>query len=319
MRVLKWLDAGRSSVVAALALALVVPSVNVTVFDGLPLEGAWEFGALAALLPFVFSASLRDRLARALRSRLPWGHRAVLAGAMLAIVVKILLLAFGSDRGFVGCYASTWRPPDTRCERSYSNLFQRHDGATRVDPELDFGPSGDQASNLIVTPSVTAYREGVSRTDWDFSFANDLRFNEAPGVALSLHQFMPFEARWTGRAAIPDDGEVQIRYAGQGKVEIGGTVVALPVSLVSRIITAQVPPGDQQLDAEFAFQAVHGATLAEFRLLTQAGEPIPAAAPHSSSRLRPSWSGSSSRSPSPASPRSRSPRWGATCCCSASC
>lgn len=273
---LGWVDAGRSSLVVALGLALVVPSVNVVAFDGLPLDNPWEIGALAALLPFVFSPRLRATLAGRLTRRVSWGPRALFIAAAALIVMKLVLLGLGSDRGFVGCYVSTWKVPQHRCEESYSNLFKRHDGATRVDEQIDFGPGGAQANRLDPAFSSLVYSNGVARTDWDLSFANDLRFNEGQG-GPGLHELMPFDASWNGTAAIPDDGIVRIRYVGSGSVRVGEKRVTLPPSNRSRTVSARFPSGDQPLEARFGFP--EGAPFAEFRILDRSGTAIDAASP----------------------------------------
>lgn len=279
-----WVDAGRSSLVLVLAVALLVPSVNVVAFDGLPLDSLWEVGALAVLLPFVFSVSLREALASALKRRARWAPQALFIATTTAIVIKLLLLGAGSDRGFVGCYDSTWKPPPQRCEESYSNLFRRHDGATRVDEEIDFGPSDQQASRLVPAFSSLVYTAGMGSTDWDLSFSNDLRFDEGPGgTGLSLHKLMPFEATWNGTASIPGDGIVRIQYVGRGRVRIGKASVLLPPSDISRTISTHVPSGNQSLEASFGFP--EGSPFAEFRILNQGGDPIVAAAPSAAEHL----------------------------------
>jgi O-Antigen ligase len=274
--VLRWIDGGRSSIVVALAVALLVPSINVVGLDGLPLDSPWELAAFALLAPFVLSAALREALANLLGRRASWGPRAVFVAVVMVVVAKLLLLGFGSDRGFVGCYASTWKPPESRCEASYSNLFERHDGATRVDETIDFGSSSQQASELVQTYDTFVYTAGAARTDWNLSFSNDLRFNE--GVeATNLHELIPFTASWEGTAAIPDDGMVEVTYIGSGAVEVGGSRISLPMSRGSRTVRASVPAGDQPLHAELRFP--DGASFAEFRILSQSGAAIAAAEP----------------------------------------
>jgi hypothetical protein len=276
---LRWVQEGRSSIVVGLAAALAVPSVNTVVFDGVPFGNAWEVAAVLALLPFVFSAGLRERLGRALDRHGDRGKRAALVGIAIAIVLKLLLLGFGDDRGFVGCYASTWKPPPQPCEKSYSNIFGRHGGATRVDQELDFGPSAPEGSDLVTAPAIPVEREGVATTDWELGFANDLRFNEGSGEPVKLRALMPFAVGWTGTAAIPEDGRAIVTYAGSGKLEVGGRSVPLPESPSPRTIRVSLPPGDQPLRAEFTYEAVYRAPFAEFRLLNDSGDPISAAAP----------------------------------------
>lgn len=285
-----WLDAAQTSLVAALALALVIPSVNLTLFDGLPLAGVWEACAFAALLPFVFSSSLRAALAARLGKWTSWGRRLVLIAVVAAIVLKALLLAFGSDGGFVGCYASTWKPPSEPCERSYSNFFGRNGDATRIDEQIDFGPTDSHAADLLTSPdsmtlAFAAYSEGVAATDWDLSFSNDLRFNDASEYGSQIHELLPFSATWRGTAQVPDDGVLQIRYSGRGRVSVGAKQVLLPRADQSRRIVVRVPAGAQPMRARFAFadarfvSGLRGVEFPELRLLDSDGDAIEAATP----------------------------------------
>ena len=283
---LRWVQEGRSSLVVGLAVALLVPSVNTVVFDGVPLDNGWEVLATLALLPFVFSSGLRDRMAGVLRGRAAWGPRAAMIGVGIALVLKLLLLGAGDDRGFEACYASTLKPFAQPCESSYSNLFERNGGATRVDQELDFGPSDRTGEDLVTAPGIPVEREGVATTDWELSFANDLRFNiPVSAGAANLRALMPFSVGWTGTAEIPDDGRVTITYAGRGSLEVGGQAVPLPASPAPRSVEATLPPGDQPLRAEFTYDAVYNAPFAEFRLLDASGDPIAAAVPPAWERL----------------------------------
>ncbi|MGC1165454.1 MAG: O-antigen ligase family protein [Solirubrobacterales bacterium] len=279
----RWIDAGRSSVVLALGMALAIPTVNVVPFDGLPLDRPAEIVALVALLPFLFSSSLRATVGDLLRRRTRWGPRAVLIATAIAIAIKVALLIGGTDSGFVACYSSTWKPAPSRCEESYSNLLQRHDGATRIDQEIDFGPTPDRASALVRTYSTLTYERGIAATDWNLSFSNDLRFNQGRQAGLSLHELMPFAVTWRGTAKIPADGLLRIRYRGQGAFEIGGTRIKLPPSNGPRTIVARVPAGEQPLLGSFAFP--QRAAEAELRLLSRDGDPIAAAGPASGERI----------------------------------
>jgi hypothetical protein len=279
---LSWLDGRRASVVIALLIALAIPSVNEVAFDGIPLDSGWEAVAFALLVPFALSASLRELLATTATKRVSWGHRALLLAAVLAIVAKLLLLGFGSDRGFTACYSATWKPPDDRCEKSYSNVLQRHDGATRIDERIDFGPSQEQIGD-IVTAYALVHRDGVAATDWNLAFSNDLRFNEPPGTELSLHELMPFRASWLGTASIPEDGTVLITYTGQGRMRIGEKSVSLPLAIRTRTVSLEAASGDQPLRAEFEFAG--RSPYAELRLRDGDGNAIEAAVPALAERL----------------------------------
>jgi hypothetical protein len=279
---LRWVDNSPSSAVAVLALALVVPSVNTVTYDGLPISSPWEVGAFAALMPFVFSATLRAAFAELIRERIPWGSRGLVLGALAVMLIKLLLLGLGSDQGFVACYQAIIHPPSTPCEQSYANWLDRHNGATRVDEGINFGPSEAQASNLDPAFPSLAYRKGIATTNWNLSFANDLRFNEATKrtsatAAISWHEIMPFTATWMGTASIPSDGLIKVEYVGHGTLRIGGTEVQLPATVRPRLIETHVPGGDQPLQAQFGY--AEGASFSALRVLDHANAPIGAAAP----------------------------------------
>jgi hypothetical protein len=199
------------------------------------------------------------------------------------MILKLLLLGFGSDRGFTGCYSSTWKPPPERCEGSYSNPFHRHGGATRVDDSIDFGPTTATASRLVTTYSTLVYEKGIAETNWNLSFANDLRFNDVPVEGFSLHQQMPFGVEWRGTADVPSGGTVRIEYAGGGNVRIGARTVRLPVSNQPQTVVTQVPEGSQDLWVEF--RTGRYAPFAEIRILDGSGQPLAAAHPSLLERL----------------------------------
>jgi 4-amino-4-deoxy-L-arabinose transferase-like glycosyltransferase len=252
----RWLDAGRSSLVVVLGLALAVPSINALSFDGLPLDNPPEAIALALLLPFAFSAFMRQALPDFLQRRNPKGRRLLLTLGVVVIVVKLILLAAGSDRGFVGCYsspASNLSPRPPRCEASYGNWLRRHGSATRVDPHIDFGPSGTQASELVTAYPTYVYRGGLAASNWNVSFPNDLRFNHYDKIGLARHERLPLKVEWRGKAEVPGDGLVRIRYVGVGILRIGQTRLRLARSTKPRTVALRARAGNQSLRADFRF------------------------------------------------------------------
>jgi hypothetical protein len=286
-----WVDTGRGSLVVALGLALAVPSINVVRFDGLPLDSPLEAIALAALVPFVFSSSMRAALAGALRRGEPWGQRLLFATGVAVISAKLVLIVAGSDRGFVGCYSSPWVPAPQRCERSYGNWLRRHDGATRVDAHIDFGASDDRASEFVPNTS-NVHHSGAAASNWDISYSNDLRFNRDDPVGEARHERLPLLVDWRGTAAVPKDGTVRVQYVGAGVLRIGPTEIKLTRSTKRRTVVARGPPGNQPLEATFFFAdpaplAAKSAELpyGELRLLGGDGRPIAAASPSVLKRL----------------------------------
>lgn len=270
---LRWFDAGRSSIVVAFGLALAMPSINVLPLDGLPFDRGWELVAFAILLPFCFSGSLRRRLAEVVTGRGRWAARGVVLAALGLVVVKLLLLAVATDEGFVACYASTAKPPPQRCEKSYSNALALNGGATRVDRQIDFGPTDERAGHLVPTYPSYINQGGPGKTDWNLSFANDLRFNEAS----ARHELLPFRVSWSGTADVPSDGVVRVRYLGAGRLRVGDREVVLAEADQPRTRVLRAPPGDQPLLA--SFETAAGATYGEMRVLRADGDPLEAAGP----------------------------------------
>src|SRR5262245_57477981 len=118
---------------------LVLPSPPGHFFDGLPLSSGPEAVALALSLPLVFSRAIRCLASRWLGRR-PRARLALLGVVLLALSLKVILLAAGSPAGFLACYRSTLAPPPAgACERSFENPFSLF-AATRVDRRLNFGP-----------------------------------------------------------------------------------------------------------------------------------------------------------------------------------
>jgi hypothetical protein len=138
---------------ALLIAALLVPSANLQVFDGLPLSHLPEFVGLVLLLPVLASRSLRRLYARQLRRCGPRVTRSLLAAGALALSVKLVLLATGVHAGFLACYQTPLSRARGSCEHSFENPFWRFD-ATRLDRHLDFGPD-----------------------NWNLGFFNSLRVN----------------------------------------------------------------------------------------------------------------------------------------------
>jgi hypothetical protein len=214
-------------------LVLLVPSVNAHRFDGLPLSSVPEAGLLALLLPFLVSPTHRRALRRWLGRRPPALRRGLVAGALLALGLKLVLLGAGAPVGFTGCYRSTLTPPPGGpCERSFENPFFRF-GATRVDRRLDFGPG-----------------------DWDLSFFNSNRFNFYPWVPGNPRRDrLPFAVTWRGVVHRDRDTVVVVRYAGEGAIGVGGSRrVALPPSYEAvRTVAIPVPAGRHDLEVAYTF------------------------------------------------------------------
>jgi hypothetical protein len=221
-----------------LLLLLVLPSSTLQQFNGLPLSHAAEFFGLALLLPFLFSKQLRQRAADiSAKIRLPFPVFAALAVAVL--LLKVGLLVFNPQDGFVGCYSSPaeWAPgysgeePVGGCERSYEDLFHQS-GATRADRTISFTPDS-----------------------WNLNFFNSLRYNYYGGVSGTIpRDRIPISVRWSAQVTPVKPARVIIHYTGEGNLSVGSLTEDLPPSY-DRIgeLAFDLPAGKQNFSLEYSF------------------------------------------------------------------
>ena len=231
--------------IAVWFVALVVPSANFLVFDGLPLSSVAELAVL--VLGAVMLCSTRCRVVA--RNVLGWrggrGLAAVIAIGAIVVAAKLVLLVGAPLVGFEACYSNPVAPrPGGGCELSFENLASRTD-ATRVDETIDFGPRVPAAGDSRL----------ISGSNWNLSFVNDSRLHIYPWVRGNLNvERLPFRARWRGEIAVRRAGVIPVRYIGQGTVRAGGESARLaPAYGSERTVFVPVRPGRQQLRISYAF------------------------------------------------------------------
>ncbi len=221
-----------------LLLLLLIPSNGAQQFNGLPFSRWTEFLALAFLLPFLFSRSLRQKTAdyfSKVRFSLPLFY----AAGTMVLFLKFALLIFGPRDGFIGCYNSpaAWAAsypgagPSLACERSYEDLFERLH-ATRIDSTISFDPDS-----------------------WNLTFLNSLRYDYPASDAASIpRDRIPINAWWTGSVA-PEKGErLIVRYTGKGFLTVGTLVTPLPPSYDQvNEIKIDLPAGKQNFLLQYSF------------------------------------------------------------------
>jgi len=245
---------------------LAAPS-TLTRFDGLPFSSPLEALAIVVVLPLALSAAVRRLVCRTLAT-CPAGVRLALLAAVLGCGVLKLALAPARPAGFLACYESTLTPPPAGpCERSFENPLFRFD-ATRIDRVVDFGPQ-----------------------DWNLSFFNSLRFNFLWRAGERRQDRLPFKVAWRGIVEADEARNVEITYAGQGRVGVDATSIELaPAYDAERTIATRLTPGRHVVRIEFSFDDDSRALMrpagpyATFRLRTvgaegQPGPPLRAAAP----------------------------------------
>ena len=221
-----------------LLLILLFPSSHLQQFNGLPLSRWAEFLALAFLLPFLFSAALRQKAAGVFgRLRIPAAGFYALGGA--ALLLKIGLLVLSAREGFAGCYSSpaAWaagyagRAPKGGCERSYEDLFGRS-GATRIDSAISFTPDS-----------------------WNLMFLNSLRYDFPDSTPGGIPRSrIPLNVRWSGTIAPEKAQRLLIHYIGSGTLAVGTLTVALPPSYQQvGEVAVELPAGKQDMTLEYSF------------------------------------------------------------------
>lgn len=219
-------------VLPLLGVALLLPSANFQVFDGLPLSSPPEFVALVLLVPALASRALRRLYARGLRRAGSRVTRGLLTAGALAFGAKLALLATGSHTGFLACYQSPLAsPPGGACERSFEHPLGRF-AVTRIDRRLDFEP-----------------------TTWQLSFVNSLRFNFyqwKPG--LPRRERLPLLVTWRGSVEHAEPWTAQLTYVGDATVEIGPDTHLLPAHYgPPRTMRVPVPAGRHELRLNYRF------------------------------------------------------------------
>ncbi len=221
-----------------LLLILFFPSSGLQQFNGLPLSHWAEFLALAFLLPFLFSKTLRQKAAGLFgRLRIPAAAFYALGGGVL--LFKVGLLVFAAREGFAGCYSSpaAWAPgysggaPKGACERSYEDLFGRS-GATRFDSAISFTPDS-----------------------WNLAFLNSLRYDFPDSTSGGIpRNRIPINVRWSGIIAPKKAQRLMIHYTGTGTLAVGAVRIALPPSYQQvGEVAVDLPAGQQDLALEYSF------------------------------------------------------------------
>jgi hypothetical protein len=212
---------------------LLVPSTDYGVFNGIPLSTLPEAVALAFLIPFAVSRGLRAAYRRLLRRLGPLARRGLVGLAVVALGLKLVLLAAGSHAGFLACYRSPAAAPAAgSCVRSYTNPFFRY-GVTRLDRSIDFGP-----------------------TDWNLVFVNSLHFHFLPWVPGNVRRDrLPLEARWTGVLARAQPAVAEIVYVGQATMRLGAApIVELPPHYGQpATATVEIPAGRHEMTLTYRF------------------------------------------------------------------
>ena len=219
---------------ALFAVAVLFPSSNYLVFSGLPLGSPAEFAVLILLLPMMLSKRIRKLYKAALVGRRRKIRLILLAGILLALMAKAMLLASGTYQGFLACYRSTLNdPPAGTCEKSYENPFSRFD-VTRIDRDLNFNAH-----------------------EWNLSFFNSRRFNfYAWEEGTVSRERMPFEVDWLGNLGQrTEEMEVRITYVGEGTVRLteSETITLAPSYGAPRVVNVHLPAEAETLAITYRF------------------------------------------------------------------
>ena len=215
-----------------LTALLLLPSSNLHIFSGLPLDSLAEYVGFLALLPLITWPWLRNQWRDTVTG---WPkHRLVIVMTLLSIGLtgKVALLSSGNYHGFAACYRSAHEAPRRgACENSYEDPFNRL-AVTRIDPTLDFGPD-----------------------DWNLSFMNDRRFNYSRVDGTIPRTRIPFSVHWRGAFATDAPQDLTFNYVGEARVFLGSRQVAELAPAYAGPATANVavPPGRHLLAIAYTF------------------------------------------------------------------
>lgn len=238
---------------ALLAGLVVVPSAEIGVFSGLPLDGGVEFVVALLVLPVMLSSDARRHWVSLVARLGVFGFRLALGVAAGALAVKVVLFVSDEHVGFRACYRSLVTVPDAPsirapadwCELSYDNPLSRY-GVTRLDSKIDFVPGQDP------DPAAPMYRAG----QWNLDFFNSIRFNFYAWVdGVPDWSALPFAVVWEGEISEPSPVTYVVRYVGEATVTIGSDV-AMPLApsyAADRIERIEVPAGRHAVRIEYRF------------------------------------------------------------------
>jgi hypothetical protein len=219
--------------------ALVLPSANLTRFDGLPLDTGPELVGLLLLLPLTVSRGLRRHFRRMVVARARAAPAVLVLLGLVAVGGKLALLAPGTHEGFLGCYRFALAPPPTGpCERSFANPWFRH-GVTRIDAVIDFDPE-----------------------TWDLGFLNSrhVAVHGRGTPSRPLRTRAPFEVVWQGPVEQPAPWVARVTYVGEVTLRVGqpgtsdaGSEIRLPPRY-GATATADVPVPAGRYPFELAYR-----------------------------------------------------------------
>jgi hypothetical protein len=228
-----------------LAVGLVLPGADFQLFNGLPFESLGEAVAAVVLVPLAASRALRRRLVELAGELHPRTFQFATAAVLLVLGLRVVLLVSGVEEGFRACYGSPAAPlPSGPCERSYSNLFDRYGGATRIDHSISFG-----GRTAVPAP-------GLIQSTWNLSFVDDLRYDlPVTPQQPNPRDRPPLTVRWTGRVSVPPGQGIVVTYIGEGDIRVGGQSRALPPSYSApRQVELPSAGGDRPLTLSYSFR-----------------------------------------------------------------
>jgi len=224
---------------------LAVPGSGFLRFDGLPFSSKSEFAVIAISSCVLFSSEIRNRFRVALSSNHGQTKRWINTILIAAIILKFftfVLMPLGD--GFESCYRSIYAPPkqEVRCEKSFeapfleSDRIQQMDQLTRMEPILNFGPTGDWING------------GASHTTWRLPFVN-----EYPRFDPQWLDRLPFTAKFGSWIEAKRDGYVPVQFVGEVSVSINNSIVSASSYSQPATMLVPIPKGVSKFILDFKF------------------------------------------------------------------
>ena len=224
---------------------LAVPGSGFLRFDGLPFSSKSEFTFIAISCCVLFSSEIRNRFRIALSSNHGQTKRWINTILIASIILKFFtfVLAPHGD-GFESCYRSIYSPPrqEVLCEKSFEAPFLESDRVlntdqvTRMEPILNFGPTGDWING------------GASYTTWRLPFVN-----EYPRFETQWLDRLPFTAKFGSLIEAKRDAFLPVQFVGEVSVSINGNIISASSYSQPAIILVPVPKGTSKFILDFKF------------------------------------------------------------------
>jgi hypothetical protein len=230
-------------------IALLVPSNQSALFNGLPLGSQTELFALVIVV-----LAIGIRIAHSDRTDKPKPNRSsrwamAIAAGLIVLKLGIFFSAPTSGRYEV-CYRAANEVSDAKCLPTFEPhpLLARHseffDSRSSDVKKIDFGSRRD------------GY-ESLSGSTWRLPFVNSFKYDKGYWNWLDSDrdiEIFPFQVIFRARLSLSPGDKIRVSYVGEGLIGVNQTSKLLPPSYNSASnLEFDVPDGDVEFELAYAF------------------------------------------------------------------